>query len=100
MEYTRFTKADWDGFAGCEPFESGAEPFIMDCGFGLIIADANGLMRTVSPNYDEEYSRSYVSKNAEYEAEVVLAAMAAHGALAPETLLAFGFVTYEEAVHP
>lgn len=96
--YARFTKFDWYGFAGCEPFESGGEPFIMDCGFGLIIADSNGMMVTVAPDFNEEYTRNYVSKNFEQEAELTLAAIAAHGHLAPETLLAFGFVTFTEAV--
>lgn len=29
-EYRRFTKEDWYGFAGCEKFSDGSEPFIYD----------------------------------------------------------------------
>lgn len=47
-----FTKVDWFGFDGSEPFSSGEEPIWVDFPGGDILADANGLC--LFPTGDEE----------------------------------------------
>lgn len=93
FSFSRFTKVDWYAWAGAAEFESGGQPFVMECSAGLIIADAGSVsvygMDSAGAT-EEAYRRDYVSKDAECEAEVVLTAIATH-TLAPETLLAFGF---------
>ena len=48
VEYRRFTKTDWYGYAGAEKFADGSQPFMASVDFedgagAIIISDANGI---------------------------------------------------------
>lgn len=48
IEYRRFTKTDWYGYAGAEKFEDGSQPFMASVDFedgagAIIVSDANGI---------------------------------------------------------
>ncbi len=58
VEWKRFTENDWMGFAGCERFADGSEPFLAEIkvdGFdGLAIFDANGVVVLYASDADSE----------------------------------------------
>lgn len=42
MQLRTFEEHDWDGWAGCEPFDNGDDPLIADCELGILIVDGSG----------------------------------------------------------
>lgn len=59
-----FTKVDWMGFAGSEPFQDGSSPLIAEYGELYIIIDGSGL--TASTFDDDEFVLNEDNSDKEY----------------------------------